>query len=164
VTRQGVAVHPLLFGGAQERGLRPGTVDASACAGLTEAIRQIDVAKYDAATIGRVRDWLEAQILGFAPAGSFVAGAAAPRLPHVSNIVMPGVASPELVAALDLEGVSVSAGSACSAGTVEPSPVIEAMLGRKFAKSAVRLSLGPSMSQQEAVQVASVFETILGRF
>jgi cysteine desulfurase len=162
VTRQGVPLSPVLYGGAQERGLRPGTVDASACAGVAEAVARISTDVYEA--LRGARDTLEQRVLACAPKGSFIAGADAPRLPHVSNIVMPGVASPELVAALDIEGISVSAGSACSAGTVEPSPVLHAMFGPELAGSGLRISLGPTLTPADFEHAANVFKKVLARF
>jgi cysteine desulfurase len=67
----------------------------------------------------------------------------------VSNLSWPGWRGDELCAALDLEGVAISSGSACSAGTSEPSPVIEAMVGRARAASAVRVSLGEETTRGE---------------
>jgi cysteine desulfurase len=88
-----------------------------------------------------MRDALEAALVRMVP-GARANGATASRMPHVSNIAFPGWKGPELVAALDLEGVAASAGSACSAGTAEPSPVLVAMGDIEAAASSVRFSLG----------------------
>jgi cysteine desulfurase len=69
----------------------------------------------------------------------------------------------ELAAALDLEGISVSSGSACSAGTAEPSPVIQAMLGPDRARSAIRVSLGEDTSDEDVERLLSVLPALLGR-
>ena len=80
------------------------------------------------------------------------------------HVVPPGSHPvPELVAALDLEGVSVSSGSACSAGTSEPSPVVTAMVGAERARSAVRISLGEETTASDVEQVLAAFERVLGR-
>jgi cysteine desulfurase len=71
-----------------------------------------------------------------------VNGAAAPRAAHVASVAFPGWSGPELVAALDLEGIAVSSGSACSAGTAEPSPALMAMGDEEAARASVRFSLG----------------------
>jgi cysteine desulfurase len=79
-------------------------------------------------------------------------------MPHVTNIAFPAWRGPELVAALDLEGVAVSAGSACSAGTAEPSPVLLAMGDAEAAASSVRFSLGEDTTAADveaAIQAAS---------
>jgi cysteine desulfurase len=163
VTKQGTPVLALMQGGAQERGLRPGTVDPAACAGLAVAAGACaNVNNY--ARIAALRDTLEARALACAPKGSVIAGKALVRMPHIFNMVMPGVSAPELVAALDLEGVSVSAGSACSAGTVEPSPVLRAMFGEALAGSGVRVSMGPETTAEHIEHAARVFEKVLARF
>ncbi len=69
----------------------------------------------------------------------------------------------ELVAALDLEGVSVSSGSACSAGTIDPSPVIEAMLGEARARSADRMSLGEDPIEADVARAVDVIRRVVTR-
>jgi cysteine desulfurase len=85
------------------------------------------------------------------------------RLAHVSNLSFPGWRADELVAALDLAGICVSAGSACSAGTIEPSPVITHMLGEQRAASAVRFSLGGLTSQAEVNAVVSALLRLVSK-
>ena len=75
----------------------------------------------------------------------------------------PGWAGDELAAALDVEGVCVSSGSACAAGTAEPSRVIAAMLGEERAKSAVRISLGDETGDEDLNHAITVFERVLAR-
>jgi cysteine desulfurase len=161
VTRPGLHVEPVLLGGAQERGLRPGTVDPVACAGLAAAARhaQAGPARYVAA--GVLRDELERALMAL-PAEPCLNGTA-PRAPHVTNLSWPRWKGPELVAALDLEGVSVSSGSACSAGTTEPSSVLTAMLGEERAASAVRLSLGETTTRDDVTRALGAFERVLAR-
>jgi cysteine desulfurase len=81
----------------------------------------------------------------------------------VSNVSFHGVAGDELVAALDLEGVRVSSGSACSAGTSEPSPVILAMLGAERARGAVRVSLGEETTMEEIIRLLRAIDVVLER-
>jgi cysteine desulfurase len=154
---RGPAPNPVLLGGAQERGVRPGTQDASSALGFSVALRA-------SATVNRehlaaLRDRLEARLA----AVSVVNGAGAPRLPHVSNLSFTGHAGPELVAALDLEGVRVSSGSACSAGTPEPSAAILAMLGKERAAGAVRFSLGAETQAQQIDTALAALGRVLGR-
>jgi cysteine desulfurase len=87
----------------------------------------------------------------------------APRAPHVTNLSFPGWLGPELCAALDLEGVAVSSGSACSAGTAEPSPVILAMVGEARARSAVRVSLGDETSSEAIEAALCAWDRVLER-
>jgi cysteine desulfurase len=159
VARPGVRLRPLLRGGAQERGLRPGTVDPVACAGLAVAARMASTKAL--AGVGALRDELEACILRLAP-GSAVNGSGE-RAPHVTNVAVLGWGGAELVAALDLEGVSVSSGSACSAGTSEPSPVLRAMLGETRAGSSVRISLGETTTRDEVELAQAALARVLAR-
>ncbi len=152
--RPGGAPPPLLVGGAQERGLRPGTVDAVAAAGFGQAALLARTGPERYAGLAVLRDRLEAAL------GALVVrnGASVPRAPHVSNFSVPDRRGDELVAALDLDGLRVSSGSACSAGTSEPSAVIEAMAGKTRALGAVRVSLGEETS---AEQVERLIQSLL---
>jgi cysteine desulfurase len=149
----GLALAPVLEGGAQEKGLRPGTQDPIACAGFASALARAR-AKDRTTSVATLRDALHEALAALAPV---VLNGGGPRAPHVLNLSFPGWSGPELCAALDLEGVAVSSGSACSAGTAEPSPVITHLAGKERARSAVRLSLGETTSKEDA------FERVLGR-
>ncbi len=130
---------PLLTGGPQERGLRPGTVDAIAAAGFGAAARRAlsgGPARYTA--LAPWRDQLEAAAVALGARRTTLA----PRASHVSHLTIDSMPAATLVAALDLEGVCVSSGSACAAGTAEPSPAITAMQGAHVASRALRVSLG----------------------
>ena len=162
VTRPGVRVSPVLLGGAQERGLRPGTVDPIAAAGLAIAAAHARTAPARYAALASVRDAIERALLAAHP-GALVNGGGAPRAPHVTNVSFPGWRGAELVAALDLEGVSVSSGSACSAGTIEPSSVVTAMLGDARAASAVRISLGEDTTVADVDRATGAFLRVLAR-
>jgi cysteine desulfurase len=161
IARPGARLEPILRGGSQERGLRPGTVDPVACAGLAVAARHASTGPERYAAVAVLRDELEARLLALAP-DARVNGADA-RAPHVSNIAFLRWTGPELVAALDLEGVSVSSGSACSAGTSEPSPVLTAMLGEGRAMRSVRISLGETTTAEDILFAAKAFERVLSR-
>lgn len=164
-TRPGLVLRPLLYGGSQERGLRPGTTDPIAAAGFGAAARRTDSgpARYEA--LAPLRDELEASLIALGDRLGYAVqrNGEAPRAPHVTNLSFPGWSSDELAAALDLEGVYVSAGSACAAGTSEPSPVILAMVGRERARSALRISLGEESQASEIPQVLAAFERVLRR-
>lgn len=145
--RSGAGPRPVLLGGAQQRGLRPGTEDVVGIAGFRAAWRQRrSWQQTEMERVGALRDHLEAALMSL---GAQVNGGEARRLPHVSNVSVPGWRGDELVAALDLRGICVSSGSACSAGTIERSPVIEAMLGTGRAESALRISLGLTTTRGE---------------
>lgn len=159
-TRPGLKVRPLMFGGAQERGARPGTQDPVACAGFAVAARRAHEggpARY--AEVRALRDRIEAELVAL---GGVVNGAE-PRAPHVTNLSWSGWRGDELCAALDLEGVAVSSGSACSAGTAEPSPVLRAMVGTERAASAVRISLGDETTEDDVDRALAAFRDVLHR-
>jgi cysteine desulfurase len=162
LARPGVALSPVLLGGSQERGVRPGTTDPVAAAGLAAAARHALTSPPRWRALGPLRDRLEAGLLALA-SGARVNGAGAPRMPHVTNVAFPGWRCPELVAALDLEGVAVSAGSACSAGTAEPSPVIVAMGDPQAAASSVRFSLGEETTADEVEAALAAAARVLSR-
>jgi cysteine desulfurase len=117
------------------------------------------------AAIAPLRDKLEAELtrIGTIAGTTPIRNGDAPRAPHVMNLSWPGWRGDELAAALDLEGVAISSGSACSAGTAEPSPVITAMLGADRAASAVRISLGESTSLDDLLEVISRWDRVLRR-
>lgn len=165
VATEGRLIEPLLVGGAQEKGIRPGTVDAALAAGfgVAASFATLGVARY--AELAPLRDEIEVGLLSLktqqgAPA---IAGDASRRAPHVSNLVWPGWIGAELVAALDLEGVSVSSGAACSAGTVEPSPVLLAMVGSDDAARGVRISIGEDTTRDDAERAIRAYRAVLAR-
>ncbi len=158
----------ILFGGAQERGLRPGTQDAALCAGFAVAAERAKTGHLRYARLAALRDKLERDLmelgvrLGVVPVRNG-GRASEGRAPHVSNLSWPGWRGDELCAALDLEGVYVSSGSACSAGTAEPSPVIVAMVGEQKASGAVRISMGEDTQQEELDEAVRRFARVLER-
>lgn len=154
--RPGGAPLPLVRGGTQERGYRPGSQDAVLAAGFRAAVEGIDVAAHW--RLEPLRDRFEHSLTRHGQ----VNGARTGRVSHVSNVSVDGWRSDELVAALDLRGVCVSAGSACSAGTLEPSPVISSMLGLERAARAVRISIGVTTSVADVETALLVLESVLG--
>jgi len=149
-----------LVGGSQERGLRPGTVDAVSIAGFGAALRAAQAGPQRYRDLSALRDELERALVGVAKPN---VTEGTERLGHVASLFVPGWAGPELVAALDLEGVCVSSGSACAAGTAEVSPVISEMLGSERARSTVRISLGPSTTRAEIERAIRAFRRIASR-
>jgi cysteine desulfurase len=142
VIRDGAALPPLIAGGGQERRRRAGTENVPAIAGFGAAAR---AASRNLAQMDRVRalrDRLEAEVRAITPP-TVVIAAEAERLPNTASVALPGTSAETLVIALDLAGVAVSAGAACSSGKVGASPVLEAMgLDPSLARAAVRVSLG----------------------
>ncbi|HEX6750054.1 MAG TPA: cysteine desulfurase family protein [Longimicrobium sp.] len=162
--RRGTQLRPLLFGGGQERGLRPGTEDVAGAAGFAaaaeaaEAVREAEMARI-AALRDRLEEGLRARVPGLA-----VNAAGAPRLPTVSNVSVPGADPEALLVSLDLQGIAVSSGSACASGAVEPSHVLTAMeIPAALAGPSVRFSLGWGTTDAEIDRVLDVFPAIAER-
>jgi cysteine desulfurase len=132
----------LLLGGGQERGRRAGTENAAAIAGFGVAAELALAELVEAPSIARLRDALEARVRA-ASNRALVIGAGRPRLPNTSCIALPGAKAETQVMALDLAGVAVSAGAACSSGKVAASHVLAAMgVPARVARGAIRVSLG----------------------
>jgi cysteine desulfurase len=149
VATGGIEPAPFLRGGGQERGRRAGTENLPGIAAFAAAVRQaaVEISAYDRVRL--LRDRLETEIAALAPEAAVI-GTAAPRLPNTSAISLPGVPAETQVIALDLEGVMVSAGAACSSGKVGPSHVLAAMgLEPTVAESTIRVSLGWSSSETD---------------
>lgn len=155
--RRGVRLLPFVTGGKQERGRRAGTENVPAIAGLGAAA---DLARRDLASamprLEALRDRLEAGVLAAVP-GTERNGAASPRVPNTTNLSFDRVESESLLIGLDLEGVAVSSGSACSSGTLEPSHVLKAM-GLPHARTlgSVRFSLGAANTEADVDRVVAV--------
>jgi len=149
IVRGMTEIAPTIRGGGQERGRRAGSENLPGIAGFAAAAAvAIDgLADYD--DVRQLRDGLEASLSAVAPE-AIVIGAAAPRLPNTSAIALPGVAAETQVIALDLDGVMVSAGAACSSGKVGPSHVLQAMdAGPEIVGCTIRISLGWSTMEAE---------------
>ncbi len=155
--RKGVGLTPHTPGGGQERRLRAGTENTVAIAGFGVAARlAARRAEPEAPGIAALRDRLEREILGGVD-GARVVGSGAPRLPNTSAILFGGVSGEALLIRLDLEGVAVSVGSACSSGTLAPSPALLALgLSREEARSVVRFSLGRGTTGDEIARAVEI--------
>jgi cysteine desulfurase len=154
-------VSPVIHGGAQERGRRPGTPHAAVFAGFGEACRAIPERLGAVPRLAQLRDRLEQACVTL---GARV-NAPSPRVATVSNLSVPGWRSDMLVAALDIEGLCAASGAACSSGLAEPSPVLRAMYPDEpeRAASALRLSVGPETSDAEVSAAIAVLERVLPR-
>ncbi len=161
VVRHGVRIAPLLYGGRQERARRAGTENVPGAVALAAALSSTSPAAWD--RTAALRNQLEASILDCLP-GAQINGGGAPRLPNTSNIRIPGLSAEALVIALDLEGIAISTGSACSSGALEPSHVLKAMgLPAGDARSSVRISLGPSNTEEQVAALAGAVVRIAQR-
>ena len=157
VRRRGAAVRPLLFGGAQERGLRAGTENVVAACGFAAAVA---VAVADGATELREQLWRGLSEIPGVVRHSPIDGC----LPNTLLVGFAGIRGEAMVAGLDLDGVAVSVGSACAAGSGEPSHVLLA-LGRDedAARSGVRFSTGPATTAAEVDEVVGIVHTLVAR-
>lgn len=139
VLRQGLNVRPTQIGGGQEQGRRSGTENILGIVGFEAAVEQARPSDWQRVRI--LRDAMEARLLDAGPAAR-VLGGQGPRLANTSCIAMPGVAAETQVMALDLAGIAVSAGAACSSGKVKRSHVVAAMQPEgDAAETAIRISL-----------------------
>lgn len=165
VVRSGVALAPLLLGGGQEGGIRPGTEDVAGAVGLAEAV-VLAVAEQprESRRLEGLRGQLEARLRETIP-GLRVHGAEAPRAPHILHVGITGVDADLLVPALDLEGVGASRGSACSSGAPRPSHVLEALYGGAYAGEVapLRLSLGRTTGAAEVEEAAGRVARVVAR-
>ena len=142
VVRDGVTLTPVLRGGGQERRRRAGTENLPGIAGFGAAAAAAKDALAAFAALESLRDELERRVQEIA-AGVVCFGATVPRLANTSCLTMPGVAAETQVMALDLDGIAVSAGAACSSGKVQSSHVLAAMgVPAAAADCAIRVSLG----------------------
>ncbi len=160
--RRGTPIEPLMFGGAQDRGRRPGTENVAMAVGLARAA-ELAVAEreHEWAKLEALRIRLEATLLDRIP-DAVIHGRGAPRAPHVVNISVPGTDSESLLMALDLRGIACSAGSACQSGSITPSHVLAAIgVAPDLATSAIRMSLGCLSTEACIDRVASVFPMLV---
>ncbi len=158
------AVAPLVRGGSQQLGIRPGTENVAGAVALGCAVRLAQAEQRAlAARLEALRRELEAGILAAVP-DAVVLGAGAPRAPHVTMIAFPGAEAGALLAQLDLEGVAASAGSACTTGSPEPSHVVSAMgVPPELALGAIRLSLGRESTADDVARVVAALPGALVR-
>jgi cysteine desulfurase len=150
---------PLIRGGGQERGLRAGTENVAAIAGFGTAAA---ICRADDGRLAKLRDALEAGIKAVTPE-AIVFGESAPRLPNTTLFAVPGIKAETAIIAFDLEGVSVSSGSACSSGKVQASHVLAAMgVSPALARGAARVSLGWSTSMLHVKQFLGTWNKLAG--
>lgn len=157
---------PLLFGGTQERGRRAGTENVAGAVGFAKAAElacaNMDVRK---AELESLREGMLAEFARLLPEGAFIVnGHDTERVPHVLNVSFPGTSSETMLMNLDLEGIAASSGSACSAGSLRPSHVLEAMgIGGERLASAIRFSFGLGNCLKSVTFAAAKAATLANR-
>jgi len=165
--RKGTRLAPLAAGGGQEKGRRAGTENVAAIVGLGVAASLATARKEsESARLAALRDRLENGLRSAIP-GLRVNGTSrggAERLPTATSAVFPGVSGEILLAALDLEGIAVSSGSACASGTTKPSSVLLAMgLSPEEARGTLRFSFGWTTRPEEIDRLLAVVPRVYAR-
>jgi cysteine desulfurase len=162
--KRGTRMLPILTGGKHERSRRAGTENVPAIAGFGTAARlAASKMKTEAARVAALRDRLEASVLREVP-GTAVNGAIKARVPNTTNISFERVEAESLLIALDLEGIAVSTGSACSSGTLEPSHVLRAMgFPAHRTQNSLRFSLGMFSTDADVDRVVAVLPSLVAK-
>ena len=160
--RRGSRLTATATGGRQERNRRAGTENVPGIVGLGEAARlATEKLATEDARVGLLRDRLEAGILTMVP-GTVVNGDCEHRVPNTTNISFDRVEAESLLIALDLEGIAVSTGSACSSGALEPSHVLRAMgFSPHRTQNAIRFSLGMANTADQIDRVVAVLPRVV---
>lgn len=155
--REGTPLVPILHGGSQEFAKRPGTENVAGIVGFATAFElALDERTDAAARVGALRDRFEALVVECIP-DVRVNGGRALRAPHISNMSFEGVGSEQLLMRLDIDGIAVSAGSACASGAIEPSHVIAALgLPASWSRGVIRFSLGRTSTSAHIERAAEV--------
>lgn len=161
--RKGTRLQPLFYGGRHERQRRAGTENVAGIVGLGKAadLAVASFANGEVTRMAALRDRLESAILSAAEMAG-VNGGMGPRVPNTTNIYFDHIEGEALIIALDLKGLAVSTGAACSSGATEPSHVLTAMnLTPERARASIRFSLGKQNTQEEVdFAISLVPETV----
>ncbi|WP_408834569.1 cysteine desulfurase family protein [Acidocella sp.] len=156
VVSQGIEIEALVKGGGQEQGRRGGTPPLPAIAGLAAALGE----PYESDKILSCRDDIEAFCIGL---GAVIPGAGAARLPNTVCLILPGIRAETQLIALDMAGIAVSAGSACSSGKLAASPVLAAMGFGTLSGQAIRVSLPWNVSRGAVEQFTMAYAAMVKR-
>lgn len=159
--RNGVPIKPLIYGGEQQRGFRPGTENVAAIAGFGAALEQTqEHMEENAQTVKALRDELIDRLLQIP--GSHLNGAQEPRLCGNVNVSFEGIEGEALLLMMDLHGICVSSGSACTTGNEQPSRVLRQLgLSAQLAKGSVRITLGEENTREEVERIAEACREIV---
>ncbi len=162
--RKGIQLAPMLYGGSHERSRRAGTENVPGIVGLGKAaeLARAGLERGDDLKMAAARDRLERELLAIEATG--LNGEGAPRVPNTTNIYFDGIEGEALVIALDLKGLAVSTGAACSSGAIEPSHVLMAMgLRPDRARASIRFSLGKQSTADEVNFALGLIPGTVGR-
>lgn len=158
--RKGTPLRGISFGGRHERERRAGTENVAGAVALATAAALLNESEH--ARIAELRNLFEQRLFALIPDARL--NGTDDRLPNTSNILFPGLSGESIVIALDLKGFAVSSGSACSSGSIEPSPVLLAMgLSAHDARSSVRFSLGRGNDQAQILELTRAVESVVSQ-
>ena len=158
--REGTKVDNIIYGGVQEARRRPGTENLVAIAGFSEAVRQVAVNKDQIQTMRNLRNFFEEKLKEIIPE-IILNGEKAERAANFSNIYFPFMSADSLLINLDLQGIAVSTGSACSSGSPQPSHVLRAMgFSNNHIRNSIRFSLGRYTTKQEILKTVKTIRAI----
>jgi cysteine desulfurase len=161
--REGTKVENIIYGGAQEARRRPGTENLVAITGFSEAVRQVAVNKNQIQTMRSLRNLFEEKLKEILPE-IIINGEKAERAVNFSNIYFPFMSADSLLINLDLQGIAVSTGSACSSGSPQPSHVLRAMgFSDNHIRNSIRFSLGRYTTKQEILKTVKIIRAIADR-
>ncbi len=161
--KKSVEIEPIIFGGHQEHGIRPGTENVAAIVGFGAAITAISNFKFQISNLRKLRDKLLDGILKDIP-GTNLNGSRENRLPNNANISFEGAEGESILMALNEKGVTVSTGSACASGSLEPSHVLMALgLSHQQAHGSIRFTLGRYTTSEEIDYVLKVLPVIISQ-
>jgi cysteine desulfurase len=157
IYKKRLKLKPMMLGGGQEFRMRSGTQNILAIHGMATAFNLLDEIKAQYKQITKLRDYLERELIS-ASNEVIVFGSMADRLPNTSSLSMPNVSAETQLIYFDLNGISLSAGSACSSGRIDI-PKIHMSMGvsEEVAKTAIRISLGPDNNLQEVNEFISLW-------
>lgn len=163
--RKGTLIQPLIYGGSHERQRRAGTENLPGIVGLGKAaeLAMEWLKNSGPKEMAAMRDRLQGEVLAKVEAAG-VNGEGAPRVPNTTNLWFDYIEGEALVIALDLKGLAVSSGAACSSGAIEPSHVLLAMgLTHERARSSIRISLGKQTTKEDIDFAIQVIPETVGR-
>ncbi|HKK70903.1 MAG TPA: cysteine desulfurase family protein, partial [Candidatus Krumholzibacteria bacterium] len=164
ILRRGIDPSPIVHGGGQEKGRRPGTLNAPGIVGFARALERVD--EEDPTAIPRMRALRERLESGLsaAVADLEITGAGVDRVANTTHVTVPGVEAEALLVQLDREGIACSAGSACSTGALEPSPVLVAMgIAPDRLHGALRLSTSRETTEADVDRLLEVLPPVVAR-
>jgi cysteine desulfurase len=161
--RKGLRLEPHVPGGGQEGRLRAGTENTAGIVGFGVASRLARKRLAESFRVGQLRDEFEREVLARVP-GTRLVGGGAPRLTNTSSILFADISGEALAARLDLEGVAVSVGSACTSGTTRPSPAILSLgIDPSAARGVLRFSLSRHTTAEEIARVAAILPELVAQ-